>query len=183
MWIVLIGPPGAGKGTQGRRLAKELGLGHLSTGDKLRSERGRELGEMVAKLINAGKLVPDDLVIELVKTQLTESEFDRGCVFDGFPRTVVQAEAIEEYLRATGGMNAVVHLDVDDDEVIDRLLKRAVSEGRADDTREGIAQRLEIFKKRTAPVLDFFQQREKVISVDGLQPPDDVFNAIRGALR
>jgi len=176
MQIVFIGPPGSGKGTQCEQLSLRYRLPHLSTGELLRRTKGKSpLGDLVASYIDRGCLAPDFLVLPLVMRLLDQDDFRAGCLFDGFPRTVFQAEFLSHHLQEMGqGVTAVVYLKVDEADLVDRLRKRAMLEGRADDHRQGILQRLEIYRQRTEPVLDFYRAAGLVEVIDGAKSPNDV---------
>lgn len=183
---IIFGPPGSGKGTQAARLQEELFLNHLSTGELLRAEVARRtpLGQEVGRIMAAGDLVPDSLVLEIVRARLPEAEAGTGVLLDGFPRTVTQALALDETLTAEGHrVNFVVALDVPEQELEERLLRRARLEGRSDDTREAISERMREYRKLTAAVLEHYRARNAPVrEVDGVGTPDEVFGRIRKAL-
>ena len=178
MFIVFIGPPGAGKGTQAARLIELLGIPHVSTGDLLRQaiSDGTELGKQASQYMQAGKLVPDELVLGMIDQRLNDPALQKGCLFDGFPRNVDQAEALDKLLEKRGTpLDLVLEIQVDRDELIRRLLARK----RPDDTPETIEHRLEVYRDETAPVLDYYRKRGLLKSVDGSGTPDEVFERIR----
>lgn len=167
--IVLFGPPGAGKGTQSKILIEKHGLTHLSTGDMLRAEKasGSELGERVKQIMAEGKLVSDSIVIEMIANRLDAQS--QGYIFDGFPRTVAQAEALDRLLQSHDlGITAMVQLEVADEELVSRLVQRGKDSGRADDNEETIRKRLAEYKDKTLPVAGYYKAQDKWISVDGI---------------
>ncbi len=183
--VVLVGPPGSGKGTQGRALALRLEVPYLSTGDVLRARmaEGTPLGRRVAAIVERGDLVADDLVLELVASTLGREAAGRGYVLDGFPRTMPQARALDRSDPPLGPPDVVVHLAVPDRVVADRLARRAAQEGRADDARQGVLEhRLRAYTDRTEPLLDHYRAQGTLVTVDGDQPPDEVAAAIASAV-
>ena len=186
MISIIFGPPGSGKGTQASRIEKEFHLVHLSTGAILRSEvaRSTEIGKEVARSMAAGDLVADDIIVKIVLQRLPESEVGAGVLLDGFPRTLEQARALDEMLASEGHrVDFVIALDVPEDVLVDRILHRAAIEGRPDDTREAIAERMHEYHKLTEAVLDYYRQRGvRVVEIDGMGDPDEVFERIRGAI-
>jgi adenylate kinase len=185
MLIVFIGPPGSGKGTQAKRLIAHLGIPHLSTGDLLREAKSNDtaLGRQAARYMDQGRLVPDDVVLAMVAEKLQAAEYAKGCLFDGFPRTVAQAQALDELLFTRGWqLDVVLELQANEKELISRLLKRASAEGRADDTAETIAHRMEVYRQQTTPLIDYYRFRGVLKSVDGLGTPDEVFARIKSVL-
>ncbi|MEO1526060.1 MAG: adenylate kinase [Planctomycetota bacterium] len=184
MRIVFIGPPGAGKGTQCRRLSERLGVPHLSTGAMLRATSSEpELGKVVLSFIDAGNLAPDELVMRILMQRLAEPGCESGYLLDGFPRTVTQAEMLDRYLQDQGRqLDAVLELEVDRDVLMQRLMRRAEIEERADDTEQTIHNRLKIFFDATAPVLDYYRRQDLVCPINGEQPLDEVFECVLEAL-
>jgi adenylate kinase len=185
MLIVFIGPPGSGKGTQGKRLLVHFGIPHLSTGDLLRAaiQADSQLGRLAAGYMQDGRLVPDPLVLQMVGEKLDEPQFVKGCMFDGFPRTLQQAKSLDESLRQRNQpLDVALELKADENELIARMLKRAAAEKRADDTPQTIAHRMEVYRKQTAPLLDYYRNQGKLVSIDAMGTPDEVFARIRTAL-
>jgi adenylate kinase len=181
MFVVFIGPPGAGKGTQAQRLVELLNVPHVSTGDMLRQaiSQGTELGKQAQSYMQAGKLVPDALVLQIINECLDDPRLRQGCLFDGFPRNVEQAEALDQLLDNRGTpLNMVLELQVDTQELVRRMLARK----RPDDTSETISERLIVYKNQTAPVLQYYAERNLLTAIDGSGTPDDVFGRIRAAV-
>lgn len=185
MNIILFGPPAAGKGTQAKRLVSEHGFVQLSTGDMLRAARsaGSELGQRVAAIMDSGQLVSDQIVIELIEDQLDTHKGAAGFIFDGFPRTVPQAEALDETLKSRGEeIDGVIRLRVDEDALIDRVTKRFHEEGREDDNPETFKRRIDAYNEQTAPLLPLYAERGKLFEVNGMGGIGDVASEIDGAL-
>jgi adenylate kinase len=183
---LIFGPPGSGKGTQAKRIENEFNLAHLSTGQILRAEvaRGTEIGKEVARSMAAGDLVPDDLIVSIVRRRLPASEKGDGVLLDGFPRTLQQARALDEMLAEEGHrVDFVIALEVPEKDLVDRILRRAAVEGRADDTKKAIAERMHEYHKLTEAVLDHYRKKGvRVEVVDGTGDPDAVFERIRRAI-
>ncbi|HEU0088530.1 MAG TPA: adenylate kinase [Pseudonocardiaceae bacterium] len=180
MRVVIIGPPGAGKGTQAAVLSNELGVPHISTGDLFREHVGDEtnLGQRVKDYLDAGQLVPDQITNEMVRQRLTEEDCEAGFLLDGYPRTVSQAQMLADLLRAQDSdLDAVLLLDVPEDVVVERLLSR----GRDDDSVEVIRRRQQVYQDETAPLLDFYSDR--LVTVPAVGPIEDVTARALVALR
>jgi adenylate kinase len=183
---IVFGPPGSGKGTQAARIESEFGLKHLSTGDILRHEvaQGTPTGREAGRIMAAGDLVPDELIVDIVRGRLPEAEAGAGVLLDGFPRTERQAQALDAMLAAEGHqVDFVLALEVPEADLVERLLHRAELEGRADDTRQAIEERMHEYHKLTEAVFDHYQRSGvQVERVDGTGTPDAVFERIRMAV-
>ena len=185
MFLVFIGPPGAGKGTQSKRLLDHLRIPHFSTGEMLRDakDQNSDLGRLAAKYMDSGSLVPDEVVMGMVLERLNQPEYQGGCLFDGFPRTLQQARALDKALQARGTpLDAVIELKGDEAELISRMHKRAVAENRADDNPAVIAQRMDVYKHQTSPLLGYYGKQGLLHSVDAMGSPDEVFRQIKVGL-
>lgn len=185
MFIVFLGPPGVGKGTQSRRLVNELGVPHISTGDMLRRAKAADspvLAEAVRSM-EAGQLVSDEVVLNLVNARLQQPDCSPGALFDGFPRTRVQAEGLDRLLahRHTP-LDLVLELYGDEQELMQRMLRRATVEQRADDQRETIQQRMRVYRQQTEPLVQYYQQRGLLERIDAMGTQDEVFQRIMGAV-
>ncbi len=184
--IVIFGAPGSGKGTQSARLIDKYGLYHISTGELLRDHirRGTELGRTADAFISKGQLIPDDLMIRILDDTLErEAKGKRGVVFDGFPRTIPQAEALKELLRKRGtDLHAVIGLEVPEDELVERMVKRGKDTGRADDNPETIKNRLKVYHEQTHPLRQYYDNEGKYIPINGTGVVDDIFEAIADGL-
>ena len=185
MNLILFGPPGAGKGTQAKRLVDERGFVQLSTGDMLRAARasGSPLGVRVAAIMDAGSLVSDAIVIELIEDALDRNSGAPGFIFDGFPRTVAQAEALDALLAKRGsGIDRVVRLEVDAPALIARITKRFEDQGRADDNPESFTVRLKAYTDQTAPLVPYYDEQGKLVGIDGMAAIDAVAVAVANAI-
>lgn len=180
--VVLFGAPGSGKGTQSARLIDEYGLYHISTGEVLRDhiKRGTELGKIADSYISKGQLIPDDLMIRILDDVLEkEAKGKSGVVFDGFPRTIAQADALKELLRKRGtDLHAVVGLEVPEEELVERMLNRGKETGRADDNIETIKNRLKVYHEQTHPLREYYTSEGKYIPINGHGIVDEIFENI-----
>lgn len=180
--LVLFGPPGAGKGTQSEKLLAHFGLTHLSTGDILRAERAAhtELGKMADEFISEGKLVPDEVVIGMVRNKIASLPDAKGFIFDGFPRTLAQGIALDEMLNEFNtSITLMLALTVDQEELIARLLNRGKTSGRADDTdEEVIRNRMKVYEQETSPLLEFYKNQNKASLVKGVGSIEDIFRSL-----
>lgn len=185
MNILLLGPQGSGKGTQAKRIAAEYGLVHIATGDILRSAiaEGSEIGLRVQPIYDSGRLVPDDLMVELIRDRISRPDAADGFILDGFPRTMAQAEALDAMLHAVGrDLDVVFELQIPDEICIERLMKRAEEEGRTDDTPEVIARRLALYHEQTEPLIEHYRLTGKVVGIHADRSVDEVFAEIQEAL-
>lgn len=184
--IVLFGPPGAGKGTQSSTLVNDYQLIHLSTGDILRAEisAGTDLGLEAKKLMDMGKLVPDDVVIGMIRSKLLTSPGAKGFIFDGFPRTIPQAEALDRLLNELGtAISTMLALEVEEEELVRRLINRGKHSGRSDDTNEEIIRnRIKEYNEKTAPLVGYYRAQEKFKGINGQGSIEEISNSLRSAL-
>lgn len=180
--LILFGPPGSGKGTQSEKLAEKYGLIHLSTGDLLRKERQLKtpLGIEAQQFVDKGQLVPDEVVIGMISSALDQNPQARGFLFDGFPRTEAQAEALDELLKQKdAGIGLVLFLEVDEDELIKRLVNRGKTSERSDDADENIQRkRQEVYKTETLPVAAHYSRANKVVNIDGMGAIEAIFSKL-----
>ncbi len=186
MRLILLGGPGAGKGTQAAKLREHFGIPHVSTGEVLREARaaGTDLGRKAAEYMDAGKLLPDDIILGIVSEKLDGPAMRRGFLFDGFPRTIPQAEGLNKLLAGKNmALDTVVSIEVPDEIVIDRLLKRAEIEGRPDDNRETIENRLKVYYDQTAPLKAYYKRQGLLRTVMGVGGVDEVFGRILTGLK
>lgn len=183
--LLIVGPQGSGKGTQGVRVAEALGIPVVSTGDIFRAniKEGTDLGKKVTAILDAGDLVPDELTSEIVRDRLSQEDAAGGFLLDGYPRNTVQVGHLDAFLAENdAALDAVILLDVPRDESIARLRLRAVEQGRSDDTEEAIAHRLDIYENETAPIIDVYEQRGIVDRIDGVGSLDEITARISTAL-
>lgn len=179
--IVIFGAPGSGKGTQSERIVEKYGINHISTGDVLRAEikNGTELGKTAKGYIDQGQLIPDELMIDILASVFDSFEDSKGVIFDGFPRTIAQAEALKKMLAERGqDVSVMVDLDVPEEELMVRLIKRGKDSGRADDNEETIKKRLHVYHSQTAPLIDWYKNEEKYQHINGLGTMEGIFAEI-----
>ena len=180
--LVLFGPPGAGKGTQAEKLIEKFGFNHISTGEVIREQirKGTELGRSVQSYIEKGQLAPDGLVIDIIADYVAKHKDAKGNIFDGFPRTTVQAKAFDEIMEKNGTpVSVMLSLEVPDEELVKRLLLRGKESGRADDSNEGVIRdRIDVYKAQTAVVADHYKPQGKHRAVNGLGTIDEIFGRL-----
>lgn len=180
--LVIFGAPGSGKGTQSEKIIDTYGLHHISTGELLRDQisRGTDLGKIADSYISKGQLIPDDLMIRILETELDTPKAANGVIFDGFPRTIPQADALKKMLERRGTLlHTVVGLEVDDAELMDRLVKRGKDSGRSDDNPDTIKNRLNVYHSTTQPLRDYYLNEGSYHGVKGTGTVDEIFNHIR----
>ena len=185
MRMILMGPPGAGKGTQAQVVAERYSIPAISTGDIFRknASEGTELGIQAQRFMDAGEYVPDELTNLMVRNRIDEPDAERGFLLDGYPRTLAQVEELDGMVKHTGHvLDAVVVLTVDKEELVQRLLQRAETEGRADDTEDVVRRRQEVYHDQTAPLIDVYRDRGLMIEVDGMGEVDEVSKRVLDAL-
>lgn len=179
--IVLFGPPGSGKGTQSELIISRYELSHFSTGDMLRAELAAEtdLGLRARSIMEKGELVSDEIIIEMIRNRINGESDAKGFIFDGFPRTVAQAEALDKLLAELGmKINIMLGLEVERKELIDRLLKRGEQQGRTDDNLGTIENRIRVYEEQTAPVMGYYESQDKYRGVNGLGGIDEIFKRL-----
>ena len=183
--IVIFGAPGSGKGTQSERIVEKYGINHISTGDVLRAEikNGTELGKTAKGYIDQGQLIPDELMIDILASVFDSFKDSKGVIFDGFPRTIAQAEALKKMLAERGqDVSVMVDLEVPEDELMVRLIKRGKDSGRADDNEETIKKRLHVYQSQTAPLIDWYKNEKKYQHINGLGTMEGIFAEICEAI-
>ena len=179
--IVIFGAPGSGKGTQSERIVEKYGINHISTGDVLRAEikNGTELGKTAKGYIDQGQLIPDELMIDILASVFDSFKDSKGVIFDGFPRTIAQAEALKKMLAERGqDVSVMVDMDVPEEELMVRLIKRGKDSGRADDNEETIKKRLHVYHSQTAPLIDWYKNEKKYQHINGLGTMEGIFAEI-----
>lgn len=183
--LIFLGPPGSGKGTQAQELSTELNIPHISTGEMLRAAIAKKtpLGQKAQGYVDKGELVPDDLLLGLIEERLKEEDAQQGWILDGFPRNVDQAEFLDKLLQKLAKFSEqAINLDVPDPVIIDRLLLRGQKEGRKDDNEETIRRRLEVYREKTQPVLEYYRQEDRLSSVDGNRELQEVTKTLKAVL-
>lgn len=185
-YVVMLGPPGSGKGTQARRLAEKYGIPHISTGDMFRAMKAEDtpLARKVRAIMEQGALVPDELTIEMVRERLGRADVRAGAIFDGFPRTTEQADALARLLGEMFGaeLDVAFLLDVPEEEILRRIGQRAEIEGRADDSGEVVHRRHQTYLEQTAPLIEYYRDRDKLVEVDGARPVEAITEELEARL-
>ncbi len=179
--VVIFGAPGSGKGTQSERIVEKYGINHISTGDVLRAEikNGTELGKTAKGYIDQGQLIPDELMIDILASVFDSFKDSKGVIFDGFPRTIAQAEALKKMLAERGqDVSIMLDLEVPEEELMVRLIKRGKDSGRADDNEETIKKRLHVYHSQTAPLIDWYKNEKKYQHINGLGSMEGIFAEI-----
>ena len=176
---IFLGPPGAGKGTQATKLASEFGLAHISTGDMLRDHISNEteLGKIAKSVMDEGQLVSDELVIKMLVERLGNDDCKNGAILDGFPRTLPQAKSLEN-IKNEFPVSKVIVFEVDEEELVQRILLRGQTSGRSDDTQESLKVRFEIYSQDTEPLIDFYNQQDKVVKIDAAGDINEIYQNI-----
>jgi adenylate kinase len=184
--IVILGPPGAGKGTQGKLISAEAGIPHINTGDMFRAEcvAGSDLGLRVTAILDAGDLVPDDVTIEVVRARLAQDDTVNGFILDGFPRTLAQAEALDRVLAEIdrGELSAVLDFELPDEIAVQRLLGRAAVEGRSDDIPDKVRHRLDVYHEKTEPLVEYYRSRGLLVAVHADRTVEEVYSEVQQVL-
>lgn len=179
--IIIFGAPGSGKGTQGVKIAEKYGLEHVSTGDMLRNEvkSNSEVGKKLDSFMSKGQLIPDALMIEMLENMISNKTDAKGFIFDGFPRTLAQGKALDEMLQKHGEkVSVVLSLEVEEEELVNRILKRGEISGRADDNKETVAARLKVYHENTEPLKTFYADQFKLVRIHGEGDIEDIFSSI-----
>lgn len=180
--MIVIGPPGCGKGTQSANIVKKYGLTHISTGDILREEveLHTAIGEIVKKFLDRGYLVPDDIVMREIFETAIKQKCDKGLLFDGFPRTLFQADYLDDIMyHRNEKINLVIHLNVEEEELFQRIVHRSEdAKKRSDDNEETVRNRLQVYYQKTFPLLEYYKKKHKLVTISGMAPIQGVFNAI-----
>jgi adenylate kinase len=185
MNVLIFGPPGSGKGTQSEKIIKKYGFLHVSTGELLRYEMGNytQLGAIAKRYIDEGDLVPDDLIIDMIDHKLEKLYNHSGLIFDGFPRTVAQADALKEILRLhKQEVSVMINLNVKREILVERLLNRGITSERSDDNMRIITKRLDVYEERTKPVIQFYKKENKLVDINGIGEMEEVFANICKAI-
>ena len=186
MYVVLFGPPGSGKGTQAKILEEDLGLIHISSGDLFRSEIGNqtELGKLAQSYMKRGELVPDEITLGMLKNRLADLSGAIGCIFDGFPRTINQAETLDKFLKdRKEHIELLISLTVEDEEIVKRILERSKTSGRSDDADESVIRnRIKVYKETTAPVFEHYKNDDRAIEVAGVGTIEEISSRLKAVL-